>query len=146
MSERDPKALIEGLQLSWEQAELLDWDDQFIEMVQTAKASFHNVHVCEIAGDWYIVRSLNRREYRGLVQQQAELLQKEAEAQQGGNADGVRATLNMISEESIAVQGTVHPKLDIDSIRSLPSGVATTLHDTVLGISGYQNVPSPIKV
>lgn len=146
MSERDPKALIDGLELSWEQAELLDWDDQFIEIVQTTKANFHNVHVCEIAGDWYVVRSLNRREYRNLVQQQAELLQKEAEAQQGGNADGVRATLNMISEESIAVQGTAYPKLDTDSIRSLPSGVATTLHDTVLGISGYQNVPSPIKV
>ena len=146
MSERDPKALIEGLELTWEQAELLQWDDAFIDTIRKAKSDFHNVHVCEIAGDWYIVRSLNRREYRNLVQQQAELLQKEAEAQQGGNADGVRATLNMISEESIAVQGTVFPKLDTDSIRTLPSGVATTLHDTVLGISGYQNVPSPIKV
>jgi hypothetical protein len=146
MSERDPKAVIEGLELTWEQAELLEWDDAFIDVVRKAKSDFHNVHVCEIAGDWYIVRSLNRREYRNLVQQQAELLQKEAEAQQGGNADGVRATLNMISEEAIAVQGTVFPKMDTDTIRALPSGVATTLHDTVLGISGYQNVPSPIKV
>lgn len=146
MSERDPKAVIEGLELTWEQAELLEWDDAFIDVVRKAKSDFHNVHACEIAGDWYIVRSLNRREYRNLVQQQAELLQKEAEAQQGGNADGVRATLNMISEEAIAVQGTVFPKMDADTIRALPSGVATTLHDTVLGISGYQNVPSPIKV
>ena len=146
MSERDPKDLIEGLELTWEQAELLQWDENFILMLKEAKSNFHNVHACEVAGDWYIVRSLNRREYRTLVQQQAELLQKEAEAQQGGNADGVRATLNMISEESIAVVGTVFPKLDTASIRTLPSGVATTLHDTVLGISGYQNVPSPIKV
>lgn len=144
--ERDPKATIDGLELTWEQADLLQWSDEFIDTVRKAKEDFHNVHVCEIAGDWYVVRSLNRREYRNLVQQQAELLQKEAEAQQGTNADGVRATLNMISEESIAVQGTVFPKLDTDIIRTLPSGVATTLHDTVLGISGYQNVPSPIKV
>ncbi len=146
MSDRDPKATIEGLDLTWEQANILEWDEDFIDVVRKAKADFHNVHVCEIAGDWYVVKSLNRREYRNLVQQQAELLQKEAEAQQGGNADAVRATLNMISEESIAIQGTVHPRLDTDAIRNLPSGVATTLHDTVLGISGYQNVPSPIKV
>lgn len=145
--EKDPKSKIPGLEVTWEQADTLEWDDSFVTMLQSAKKQHTNIHTIQIADRWYVVRSLNRREYRTLVQQQAEVMSKEVEAaQEGGNAEGIRATLSMISEEAIATQGTVYPRLDQDSIRSKPSGVATTLHDTILLISGYQNQPMPIKV
>lgn len=144
---QDPKEKIPGLEITWEQAKSLEWDDNFITVLQNKKKQFSDVHVVPIANRWFMVRSLNRREYRTLVQDQSEILSKEMEvAQEGGNVDGARATLSMISEEAVAVRGTVWPALDADSIRNMPSGVATTLHDVILQISGYQNQPTPIKV
>ena len=116
-------------------------------MIQAAKKQFNNVNVINCADEWFIIRSLNRREYRGLVQTQAEAMAKEVDAAaDSANPEGVRATLSMMSEEAVAVQGTVYPTTDLDSLRSRASGVATTLHDAILAISGYQNAPAPIKV
>lgn len=138
---------IPGLEVTWQQAKDLKWDDEFISMIQAAKKQFNNVNVVNSADEWFIIRSLNRREYRNLVQTQAEAMAKEVDAAaDSANPEGVRATLSMMSEEAVAVQGIVHPSTDLDSLRSRASGVATTLHDSILAISGYQNAPSPIKV
>ena len=138
---------IPGLEVTWQQAKDLEWDDEFISMIQAAKKQFNNVNVVNCADEWFIIRSLNRREYRNLVQTQAEAMAKEVDAAaDSANPEGVRATLSMLSEEAVAVQGIVHPSTDLDSLRSRASGVATTLHDSILAISGYQNAPSPIKV
>ena len=138
---------IPGLEVTWQQAKDLEWDDEFISMVQAAKKQFNNVNVVNCADEWFIIRSLNRREYRSLVQTQAEAMAKEVDAAaDSANPEGVRATLSMMSEEAVAVQGIVHPATDLDSLRSRASGVATTLHDAILAISGYQNAPAPIKV
>lgn len=138
---------IPGLEVTWQQAKDLEWDDEFISMIQAAKKQFNNVNVVNCADEWFIIRSLNRREYRNLVQTQAEAMAKEVDAAaDSANPEGVRATLSMMSEEAVAVQGIVHPSTDLDSLRSRASGVATTLHDSILAISGYQNAPSPIKV
>lgn len=138
---------IPGLEVTWQQAKDLEWDDEFVSMIQAAKKQFNNVNVVNCADEWFIIRSLNRREYRSLVQTQAEAMAKEVDAAaDSANPEGVRATLSMMSEEAVAVQGTVYPALDLDVLRSKASGVATTLHDSVLAISGYQNAPAPIKV
>lgn len=138
---------IPGLDITWQQAKDLEWDDKFISVVQAAKKQFNNVNVVNCADEWFIIRSLNRREYRSLVQTQAEAMAKEVDAAaDSANPEGVRATLNMMSEEAIAAQGTIYPELELDSLRSRASGVATTLHDSILAISGYQNAPTPIKV
>jgi hypothetical protein len=138
---------IPGLEVTWQQAKDLEWDDEFISMVQAAKKQFNNVNVVNCADEWFIIRSLNRREYRNLVQTQAEAMAKEVDAAaDSANPEGVRATLSMMSEEAVAVQGIVHPSTDLDSLRNRASGVATTLHDSILAISGYQNAPTPIKV
>ena len=138
---------IPGLEVTWQQAKDLEWDDEFVSMVQAAKKQFNNVNVINCADEWFIIRSLNRREYRNLVQTQAEAMAKEVDAAaDSANPEGVRATLSMMSEEAVAVQGTVYPTTDLDSLRSRASGVATTLHDSILAISGYQNAPAPIKV
>ena len=136
-----------GLEVTWQQAKDLEWDDEFVSMIQAAKKQFNNVNVVNCADEWFIIRSLNRREYRNLVQTQAEAMAKEVDAAaDSANPEGVRATLSMMSEEAVAVQGTVYPTTDLDSLRSRASGVATTLHDSILAISGYQNAPAPIKV
>ena len=129
-------------------AEQAEWTDQFIGQMKRAKSTFQNVNVSYIADEWYITRSLSRREYRALTQEQANLMQKELEAsqEQGMNPEAVRATLNMVSEEGVAILGTVYPQLDKDSVRNKPSGVATTLHNTILATSGYQDNPVPIKI
>jgi hypothetical protein len=138
---------IPGLEVTWQQTKDLEWSDEFIYMVQSAKQQFNNVNVINSADEWFIIKSLNRREYRNLVQTQAEAMAKEVEAAtDSANPDGVRATLSMMSEEAVAVQGVVYPPLDLDQLRNKASGVATTLHDSILAISGYQNAPAPIKV
>jgi hypothetical protein len=138
---------IPGLEITWQQAKELEWDEEFISIIQAAKKQFSNVNVVNCADEWFIIRSLNRREYRNLVQTQAEAMAKEVEASaDSANPEGVRATLNMMSEEAIAAQGTVHPPLGLDELRNKASGVATTLHDSILAISGYQSAPTPIKV
>jgi hypothetical protein len=138
---------IPGLEVTWQQTKDLEWSDEFISMVQSAKQQFNNVNVINSADEWFIIKSLNRREYRNLVQTQAEAMAKEVEAAtDSANPDGVRATLSMMSEEAVAVQGVVYPPLDLDQLRNKASGVATTLHDSILAISGYQNAPAPIKV
>ena len=138
---------IPGLEVTWKQAKDLEWGDKFVSTVQSAKKQFSNVNVVNCADEWFIIKSLNRREYRNLVQTQAEAMAKEVEAaEDSANPEGVRATLNMMSEEAIASQGTIYPELDLDSLRSRAAGVATTLHDSILAISGYQNAPTPIKV
>ena len=138
---------IPGLEVTWQQAKDLEWDDEFVSMIQAAKKQFNNVNVVNCADEWFIIRSLNRREYRNLVQTQAEAMAKEVDAAaDSANPEGVRATLSMMSEEAVTVQGTVYPTTDLDSLRSRASGVATTLHDAILAISGYQNAPAPIKV
>jgi len=143
----DPKDKIPGLEITWGDAETLEWNQNFIKVLQDSKKAFTNVHTIPVADKWYVIRSLNRREYRTLVQEQATILSKEMEvAQEGGNVDAARATISMIAEEGVAVRGTIWPELDKDTIRNLPSGVATTIHDTILQISGYQNQPTPIKV
>ena len=151
-SETEPKLKnmdkkIPGLEITWQQAKDLEWDKEFISITQSAKKQFSNVNVVNCADEWFVIRSLNRREYRSLVQTQAEAMAKEVDASaDSANPEGVRATLNMMSEEAITVQGTVHPVLDLDSLRNRASGVATTLHDSILAISGYQSAPTPIKV
>mgnify|MGYP007032445079 FL=1 len=138
---------IPGLEVTWQQAKDLEWTEDFISMTQAAKKQFNNVNVINSADEWFLIRSLNRREYRHLVQTQAEAMAKEVEAaEDSANPEGVRATLNMMSEEAIASQGTIYPELDLDSLRSRAAGVATTLHDSILAISGYQSAPTPIKV
>ncbi len=138
---------VPGLEVTWQQAKDLEWDDEFVHIVQAAKKQFNNVNVINCADEWFVIRSLNRREYRSLVQTQAEAMAKEVDASaDSANPEGVRATLSMMSEEAVAVQGTVHPAADLDALRSRASGVATTLHDAILAISGYQNAPTPIKV
>jgi hypothetical protein len=140
-------AKIPGLDITWQQAQELEWTKEFITSIQSAKKQFNNVNVINCADAWFVIRSLNRREYRNLVQTQAEAMAKEVEAAaDSANPEGVRATLNMMSEEAIAVQGTVYPAVDLDSLRGMASGVATTLHDSILAISGYQSAPTPIKV
>lgn len=138
---------IPGLEVTWQQAKDLEWTEDFISMTQAAKKQFNNVNVINSADEWFLIRSLNRREYRHLVQTQAEAMAKEVEAaEDSANPEGVRATLNMMSEEAIASQGTIYPELDLDSLRNRAAGVATTLHDSILAISGYQSAPTPIKV
>jgi hypothetical protein len=138
---------VPGLEVTWQQTKDLEWSDEFISMIQSAKQQFNNVNVINSADEWFIIKSLNRREYRNLVQTQAEAMAKEVEAAADStNPDGVRATLSMMSEEAVAVQGVIYPPLDLDELRNKASGVATTLHDSILAISGYQNAPAPIKV
>jgi hypothetical protein len=138
---------IPGLDITWQQAKELEWDEKFISIIQASKKQFSNVNVVNCADEWFIIRSLNRREYRNLVQTQAEAMAKEVDAAaDSANPEGVRATLNMMSEEAIASQGTIYPALELDDIRNRASGVATTLHDSILAISGYQSAPTPIKV
>jgi len=144
---KDMEEKIPGLEVTWKQAKDLEWDDKFVSTVQAAKKQFSNVNVVNCADEWFIIKSLNRREYRNLVQTQAEAMAKEVDAAaDSANPDGVRATLSMMSEEAVAVQGVVYPAIDLDTVRSRASGVATTLHDAILAISGYQNAPAPIKV
>ena len=138
---------VPGLEVTWRQAKELEWDDGFVSVIQAAKKKFNNVNVINCADEWFIIKSLNRREYRSLVQTQAEAMAKEVDAAaESSSPEGVRATLSMMSEEAVAVQGVIHPEIDLDSLRSRASGVATTLHDSILAISGYQNAPTPIKV
>lgn len=145
--EKDMSENIPGLEITWQQAQDLSWSDQFIKTLHASKQQYAHIHVLNVADSWYVIRSLNRREYRALLQTQAEILSKEAEkAADGANPDGVRATLNMITEEALAIRGTVWPILDEEKIRGLPSGVATTLNEAVMLISGYQGQPMPIKV
>jgi len=145
---RPPEGKIPGLDITWGQADDADWTDEFIGVLQSAKAQYKDIHVVPCASRWYVVRPLNRREYRNLVQTQAETMTQQTEnaASEGLSPEGVRATLNMMNEEVISVQATIYPAFDKDTIRNESAGVATTLHDSILMISGYQSQPTPIKV
>lgn len=137
---------IQGLEVTYQQVKDLGWSDQLVQAMQDAKKQYPNIHVIECASQWYVIRALNRREYRTLVQNHASTAQEEISKGDGASPQAIQATLNMINEETVAVQGTVYPPMNQDVIRSREAGLATTLHDSILMVSGYQNQPAPIKI
>lgn len=113
------------------------------------KAEGHTVAMLNVAGVKYIYRSINREEFRNLQDKmavEAEKVSLQAEAAKKNlkedspemaalNAELQREALKIRDrgEERLVEQGLIHPQLT----QNTPAGVATTIADRIMELSGF---------
>jgi len=152
VDQRNPEDKVPGLELTWGMVEAMEMDEaeekNFISAAQQAKQSFRSPQFIFLAGRPYIHRTVNRREMSKLRTDVALRVNQLAEnAPEGLDPQQARAQLMKDTMEEALVEAcSIYPKYDRVSIREEDAGIITSLHDSIVEASGYNQPASPIRL
>jgi hypothetical protein len=148
LREADPKAKIPGLELTWEDAEILELADDAIQELVQLKATYKVLHLVPSDVTIYVFRSCSRLSWRKIA---AETLDMDKSKEQfleesGGNPQAANLILNMIQEERLVQRLLVKPQLTKQEILELPPGEVKHLYDSLMRSLGYDQPIRAIRI
>ena len=146
-----PKDKVPGFEsMTFEAAEVYEVTWQMIHTLLDAKRDYFEATLVPTSIGLAVVRGFSRREWAEI---QKELISEsesraKSHAEIKSNQDWVRRDIELHSEESIALRGTMIPKYDKKSIRDIPAGVATVLANAAVAACGFEtkNTLPPLKL
>lgn len=98
--------------------------------VEEAKRTYGRVAIARIGGRYYLYRGIYRSEFKGI----RDLKGRDP------------ADIEFLGEERIAARCTLKPKLDEESLRNGPAGLAGTLSTLILSLSDFDADEAPIEL
>lgn len=107
--------------------------------------SFHP-HIIPTSIGTCIIRGFSRREWSVLQKKIIENVRSKSQAMMedsGTDQKVIEQEMQMVSEELIAIAGTIEPDLNQDKVRSLPTGIVTYLANSIMVASGHDQNPLP---
>lgn len=149
--ERDPKAKIPGLELTWGDAEILELTDEGINELVKLKAANPQSRLNLIPlrdGKMFIARNCSRTEWRQVVSELQGADTDRARVQNDPNlsAQAIEQQINMLAEDRLVARFLVHPKLSVLEVRDMDPGDVKCLHDSILMGIGFAQPPRSIKL
>lgn len=144
---------VPGLTLTWADIEAMEFEGEeqekkFIEAALYAKGQFRGAHMIFLAGKPFIHRTINRRELASLRAEVAKVAQAKSEDIPDGMDPQQYAAQLMKDrlEEEMVVACSIFPKYDRMAIREEDAGIVTSLHDSIVQASGFNQTAVPIRL
>ena len=148
LREKDSKAKVPGLDLTWDDCEILDLEDDAIRDLISIKSQYRIVTLVPTELNLYVFRSCSRLAWRKIA---AETLDMEKSKEQhleesGGNPQAANLILNMMQEERLVGKLLIKPALTKQELLELPPGEVKTLYDAVMRSLGYDQPVRAIRI
>jgi hypothetical protein len=148
----DLNATIPGTKITYGDAERLGIPDIVVDMIphMAEQAGGRKLGVVNANGEWFIYRSISRREFKNVVTESADRAIKQAEAAEQAGKPLSPAHLNAETqgylEEKIAADCTLHPRLSMARMGEYDAGLPKVLHDSIMLRSSFDQQAQPIAL
>lgn len=144
---------IPGLTLSWADLNAMDFNTeaeerQFVESARVAKRDYRGAHFIYLSGRPFIHRTISRRELAILRNQVAQISKaKTDDVPEGMNPEAFAAQLMKDSlEEEMVMACAIFPKYTRLTVKEEDAGIITSLHDSIVQASGFNQNSAPIRL
>ena len=153
VKEQDPKdQLIPGTKLTFKEAERRGVPDKMIKVIphMAQQAGPRRLGIIESNGDWYLYRSVGRREFKAYVKEATQRAVQTAKAAQQNNEDvnvpEINAESSAYLEEKITAQCCLFPSMNMAKMGDCDAGIPKLIHDAVLQRSNFEQTSEPISL
>jgi hypothetical protein len=145
---------ITGTKFTYEQLREREVPEAILEGLEGAiqKSAPRKVGLVEANGQWYVYRSVGRREFKQVIQGATDRVVQQAQAAQTAGKEVNPATLNADSqawmEEEVTIRCALFPNISRESLAAdkVDAGVPKLLHDAVMMRSGFEQTSEPIAL
>jgi len=146
--EADPKQKVPTLELSYEDAEILELSDEAIIKIIDLKQKFRRLHLVPTDLGVYAFKTTTRTGWRDVVMNTAQMASTRERVleETGGNEMAAETILSMIQEDHLVDRFMVMPEMSLEQIRQLPPGEVKTLYDSLSRALGYGQPIRAIRV
>lgn len=117
-------------------------DEKLKQEIDQLKLKGHSVYKVSLAGESYVYRSVNRKEFRSLQDKIAAT----AETLKAGKPEDNINTIKEESEMQLVKLAVVSPSLQSVDLDSVQAGVVTRLSELILEASAFGEEVSPVKL
>jgi len=146
--QKDPKQKIPTLELTYEDAEILDLADEAIIKIISLKQLYKRLHLVPTDLGVYAFKTTTRTGWRDVVMNTAQMASTRERVleETGGNEMAAETILSMIQEDHLVDRFLVMPEMTLEEIRQLPPGEVKTLYDSLSRALGYGQPIRAIRV
>lgn len=146
--EADPKQKVPTLELTYEDAEVLELSDEAVIKIIDLKQKFKRLHLVPTDLGVYAFKTTTRTGWRDVVMNTAQMASTRERVleETGGNEMAAETILSMIQEDHLVDRFMVMPEMSLEQIRQLPPGEVKTLYDSLSRALGYGQPIRAIRV
>jgi len=148
MRKNNSKQNVPTLEISFDDAEILDLTDEALIKIIGLKQKFRRLHLVPTDLGVYAFKTTTRTGWRDVVMNTAQMASTRERIleESGGNEMAADTILSMIQEDHLVERFMVMPDLSMEDIRQLPPGEVKTLYDSLTRALGYGQAIRAIRV